>query len=424
MPEPTQTLLICTVGGSEEPLIATLKHWQPARVWFVHTAETKESIEATIVPRAREEGAALNPGQYDLFPLPDSQDLESCVDRLRQLTPQVRAWAARGTDYGVVVDFTGGTKCMSAAIALQASRWPCLFSYVGGTERTKGGVGIVVSGKEKILQKANPWEALGHQAVGDFIVLFDQRALSAASKVAEQARDRVDRPDRKREFAVLASLAKAYDAWDRFDHEGSRRHFGEVLKSANDLCAMLGSVRGEQVLDAIRQHATWLEELCAAGAPSLRHVLDLLANAKRRREEERFDDGLARIYRAIEATAQAALKERHGFESTEIPLGRLPESLRLKWEPRANEGVIPLGLQNAYALLAALEDPLGKKFLEAGLSGAKSPLVARNRSLLAHGFERISRKDFDQLWTAALRLAEADEKSLPVFPTLADGAEP
>lgn len=84
--------------------------------------------------KAKEEGISLDAGRYYLFELPDGQDLASCLDRLRQLTSKVAEWVARGGAFRVVVDFTGRTKCMSAAIAVHASRWPCLFSYVGGSE--------------------------------------------------------------------------------------------------------------------------------------------------------------------------------------------------------------------------------------------------------------------------------------------------
>ena len=215
MTETASKLLICTVGGSPEPVVAALKHWRPARVRFVHTPQTKGEVEAKIVPKAREEGVDLDAGRYDLFELPDGQDLALCLDRLRQLTQDVMEWDARGHEYQVVVDFTGGTKCMSAAIGLQARRWPCIFSYVGGGERTKDGVGVVVSGAEKVVYQANPWDALGHQAVEDFVVLFDQHAFLAAAKVAAVAKTRVSRPDRKRELAVLEQLANAFDAWDR-----------------------------------------------------------------------------------------------------------------------------------------------------------------------------------------------------------------
>ncbi|MCS6799995.1 MAG: TIGR02710 family CRISPR-associated CARF protein [Myxococcota bacterium] len=422
MAEQRHTLLICTVGGTPEPVIAALKRWKPVRVRFVHTPQTKGDVDAKIVPKARDEGVDLDPGRYDLFELPDGQDLASCLDRLRQLTPKVMDWVARGDKFQVVVDFTGGTKCMSASIALQASRWPCLFSYVGGSERTKDGVGVVVSGAEKVVCQANPWDALGHQAVEEFVVLFDQRAFLAAANVAEVAKKRVTLPDRKREFSVLEQLARAFDAWDRFDHSTSRALLEQVTRSANDLRAALTSAH--RVLDAIESSRAHLDEICRTTPPSRAHVLDLLANAKRRRDEGRVDDGVARLYRAIEATAQLALKERHGIESTaRVPLDRIPEPPRSEWAARAKEGVVAIGLQDAYRLLMSFKDPLGEKFESAALHGTKSPLVARNQSILAHGFECVREKIFDDLWKAALSLADVVEADLPSFPVLGDRGE-
>lgn len=68
-------------------------------------------------------------------------------------------------------------------------------------------------------------------------------------------------------------------------------------------------------------------------------MVDLLANAKRRKDEGRIDDAVARLYRAIEVVAQVALKDRHGFKSSEkVPLDRVPEALRPGWAPRASDG--------------------------------------------------------------------------------------
>jgi CRISPR-associated protein (TIGR02710 family) len=415
----TQTLLICTVGGSPEPVVAALKHWQPLRVRFVHTPQTKGDVATKVVPKACEEGAALDAGRYDLFELPDGQDLASCLDHVRQLTPVVFEWAARGADFRVVVDFTGGTKCMSTAVGIRASRWPCVFSYVGGNERTKDGVGVVVSGTEKIVHQANHWDALGDHAIEDFVVLFDRHAFLAAANVASVTMKRAVRADRRREFAVLEQLAKALDAWDRFDHTTSKRLLENVAKSSNDLRAVLGQDRGTRVLNGAAHLANHLGELCQATPPSRHHVLDLLANATRRKDEGRADDAVARLYRATEAIAQAALRERHGIESTEkVPLDRVPEALRAEWASRANEGVIALGLQDAYALLAGVNDSVGQKFQSAGLSGKTSPLVARNRSILAHGFERVSDSVFDKLFALTLSFADVDAAALPSFPTI------
>jgi CRISPR-associated protein (TIGR02710 family) len=425
MAETESRFLICTVGGSPEPVVAALKHWRPARVRFVHTPQTKGDVDAKIVPKARAEGVELDAGRYDLFELPDGEDPAICLHELRKLTEEVKKWAARGQQqFKVVVDFTGGTKCMSAAIGVQASRWPCIFSYVGGLERTREGVGVVVSGAEKVVHQLNPWDELGHQAVEDFVVLFDQHAYLAAANVAAMAKTRVSLPDRKRELAVLEQLANAFDAWDRFDHKSSSTAFNSVAKSANDLRAVLGLAKGNQVLDSVTRLANHLSELYRATPPSRHHVLDLLANAKRRKDEGRFDDAVARLYRAIEAVAQVALKESHGIASTEkVPLDRVPEPLRTEWASRAKDGILALGLQDAYALLTSLNDALGEKFRSAALNGTKSPLGARNRSILAHGFDPVSPDVFDKLWTTALSLADVEEATLPSFPTLGDKAQ-
>lgn len=425
-------LLICTVGGSPEPIVKALTHWRPIKVWFVPTALTKSSIEhdsldrngktiSSIVGAARAADFPLDPGRYDIHELGDGEDLALCLTELQRLTGDVEKWVKRGDNFRVVVDFTGGTKCMSAAVSLQASRWPCVFSYVGGAQRTKDGVGVVEPGHERVVHQANPWDALGYRAVEDYIVLWDQHAFHAAAKIASATMRRVGRPDRKREFAVLEQLAKSLEAWDRFDHTTSKNLLASVIKSTNDLRAVLGLARGDRVVAGAARLAAHLDRLGQAAPPSHHYVLDLLANAKRRKDEGRYDDAVARLYRAIEAIAQVVLKEGHGIESTEkVPLERVPEPLRSAWTGRATkEGLVRLGLQDAYALLAELHDPIGSKFLAAGLADTKSPLMARNRSILAHGFERVSSAVFDQLWASALSLASVDAASLPSFPALA-----
>jgi len=415
-------LLICTVGGSPEPIVATLKKWKPVRIRFVPTKETREQIDSRVVPLATSEGLALDPGRYDLLELADGQDFAACVDTLRRLTPIVDEWLGRGDLYQVVVDFTGGTKCMSAALALQAHPWRCVFSYVGGSERTKEGVGIVISGKEQVLHAHNPWDALGFQAVQEFVALFDQQALAAAAALVERVIPNVSARSRKRELNALRLLAEAYDAWDRFDHQGAMNNLRELSKSANDLRAVLGPGKTDRLLSRAQEHGDYLMRLTEGRAPTIQHVTDLLANARRRNEEGRVDDAVARLYRAVESLGQVALAERHQINNTkEVLLDRVPEPLRGQWASRGDNGAVFLGLQDAYTLLAALGDELGMRFREMKLDDRqRSPLTARNQSILAHGFERVSDKVFKQLWDAALRLARVQEIDLPTFPRVSD----
>lgn len=415
------TLLICTVGGSPDPIVATLKYWKPMRVMFVHTPGTKGKV-AEVTKMMSEAGVDLDSGRYHELELADAQDFTRCIEDLRGLTKKVHDWAER-EGHQVVVDITGGTKCMSAALAILASRWPCLFSYVGGKERTKDGLGTVVPGSEDVHHAHNPWDALGQRAVEDYVVLFNKYAYSSAASVAERTKKNVSRSDRKEEFAALENLAKALYEWDCFNHQGSIGHLKSVSKSANNLRAALVDQKGESVIKSVRELEDHLDKLLKAAPPSRYHVVDLLANAKRRSEERRFDDAVARLYRAIEAIAQVALKEGHGIESTEkVPLESIPVSLRDEYMKRADENrVLKLGLQDSYRLLGALGNPIGSKFMNAGLSGRESPLSSRNQSILAHGFQSVTEGVYDRLWNNALHLADVDESSLPYFPRIAGG---
>jgi CRISPR-associated protein (TIGR02710 family) len=171
-------------------------------------------------------------------------------------------------------------------------------------------------------------------------------------------------------------------------------------------------------------HRGYLEGLLAEPGASRARAVDLLANARRRQAEARYDDAVARLYRATEVIAQARLREALNIgETGAVPLDRLPESLRAEFASRRrDDGTVFLGLQDDYRVLQALGAPLGQRFYDLGLADRqRSPLTARNQSILAHGFEAASERTFAVLWEACAALVELDEKELPVFPRLGPG---
>jgi CRISPR-associated protein (TIGR02710 family) len=407
-------LLICTVGSTREPIEAAVRHWKPARVFLVPSVDTKLIAEAIV-----KESELLPLGSWDMVDLHNGQDFGDCVRQMRGLDEQVEAWRRRGPEYDVIVDFTGGTKCMSAALSLVSRQWPCAFSYEGGTERSKDGVGIVVSGKEQTFVTQNPWNALGYQAIEDACLLFDQHAFMPAANRLDNARKAADDDAVKRSLSTFHQLCEGYGSWDRFQHQQALHRVGDVLKNTTDLQAVFGSNRSETIIRTIKRDQQTLQKLVDQPR-SMAMVADLLGNARRRKNEARCDDGVARLYRAIESIAQIALAERHGIPSTEaVALERVPESLRDRWVRSAKDGKLHLGLQNAFALLDELGDQIGKAFYALGLHDTqRSPLSARNQSILAHGFQPVGFKVFDQLWSAAMKLGNFSNDDLSEFPHL------
>jgi CRISPR-associated protein (TIGR02710 family) len=413
-------LLIATVGGAPDPIAASLLHWRPARALFIVTPQTRDSVARDILPKVHGAGwPDFDAGRYDLHEIPDHQDYCGIVNELRPLDDHVATWRRDHASAEIIADLTGGTKAMSAALALAAGRWPCRVSYVGGTERTKDGVGIVVSGKEQILHTQNPADALGLLALDTSIELLRTHAFAAAHTALQQALGRVTGAARKAELSAVANLAEALADWDRFQHQKALSKLHDLPRYTHNLEAAIGRGLAQAILGATARLQTHLQAIRDAGLdrPSRALILDLLANARRRLDERRWDDATARLYRAIEATAQFHLATVNVSDTGKVPLVKIPEPLRGKVAARAENGSVKLGLQDTWKLLEALCPEKAHPFFFAGLDKKDgSPLVARNQSILAHGFVPVGDAAANRLFTDALSLVPASQADLPSVP--------
>jgi len=412
-------LLIVTVGGAPEPIVASLLHWRPVRTVFVVTRQTRDSVAGDILPKVQESGwQDFDEGRYDLHEITDHQDYSGAVNELRSLDSRVESWVRDHPSSEIIADFTGGTKAMSAALALIAGRWPCHISYVGGTERTKHGVGVVVSGREQILHAQNPADALGLVVLDIALALLRNHAYAAAHTTLQGSLQRISEPTRKAELGAVTIYAGALVDWDRFQHKDALNKLRDLPKHHHNLEAAVGPIRAREILGTAKRLQAHLEAVVEAGAgrPSRALILDLLANARRRLDEQRWDDATARLYRAIEATAQFHLANNGIPHTSKVPLESIPEPLRSKVASTATNGLVKLGLQDAWLLLQLLEPAKAQPFFTAGLDKPESRLNTRNQSILAHGFVSVSESVPSQLFAAALNLLPATETELLIIP--------
>jgi CRISPR-associated protein (TIGR02710 family) len=152
-------------------------------------------------------------------------------------------------------------------------------------------------------------------------------------------------------------------------------------------------------------------------------VEDLLANAERCAHRGRYDDAVARLYRATELLAQIRLRRVYDIQTGDVwldspAIAECPAALELLEKARAqavplSEGSrgadtrdrqVKIGLWQAYSLLGALGDPLGEHFL-ADSRHLKGFLEMRHRSILAHGLDPVTRGQWEDLgvrWIAWL----------------------
>lgn len=137
--------IMLTVGSSPEPVVYSLSRTRPDLVVWLVSGKSRLELPG-IRDRLPQLFAGDEPCQDLAVEISDSDDLATCVRAGRQAMDHVQAMGIRGRE--LLVDITGGTKVMSAGVALATFRSGCAFAYVGGAEREKGGMGSVISGSE------------------------------------------------------------------------------------------------------------------------------------------------------------------------------------------------------------------------------------------------------------------------------------
>lgn len=428
---PDDAALVLSVGTSPEPLKISLRRYRPRNVIFVASMDTAESIQDIL---SDTEGVVRS----EIITLSDYQHLVTCVQEIRaELPAKLRAMKLKGNAL-LIGDITGGTKVMSAALALALMEFNSRFTYVGGSERSKTARGIVIGGKEEIIEMANPWDALGLREARDLAHAFNAGQFQAAREKADFLKAKLS--DYSIFYDGLSSIIDAFRKWDMFDYVAAKGLFGQgmgKLRPYNNphrpgfRTFFESLAKAQKALDVIAADASILQgPFRPLGAEiGQAYLADLLANARRCAKSGHYDDAVARLYSAVEKTFKIALA-RAGIDNSRVPLSLLEEKcpdLAKKYGPAALEeagqkGAEPgakLPMRDSYALLAAIapEEHLATAYrrMEKALDKA---LTARNLSLLAHGYTPVGEDNYRKLSALACDLLNIKESELTDFPVL------
>lgn len=410
MPQLSPKAILVSVGGSPQPIIRSLNEQKPEYICFFTSEATKDSTEKDVLPNL-----SFKPRHWDWIVTPNAEGLSECYKEIVTKLPDIlKKWHVKESE--LVVDYTGGTKTMSVAIALATIEWSSKYSYVGGVERSKDGVGIVINGKEKMLFLDNPWNEIALMDQRKACILFNKARYASALEVFAGVEEKVS-GSHKPFFKALKNMSDGYDLWDRFKHEDARNRLytcRDVLRTSS-----IHNKKLERIVDTLRQNILFLEKL-----KDNKELLscDLIANARRRAEfENKYDDAVARMYRAVEAMAQFTLKSTHGIDSSNVNENVIPADVREEFISKYRDNKdnkIKLGLYVSYDLLNRLNNPLGKSFFEFYEKEIRGLLDIRNSSILAHGYRSVNQDTYEKLLEVILKLSRIKREDLPEFPVL------
>ncbi len=386
------TLLLCTVGGSHQPIVSAIDALQPDFVCFVcsgkdpgtgkagsdtqitgsgHIIKAHFDDEKPTLPNIPTQTGLANEAFEVRLTLADDLDNVYRVCRAALLELRERHPAAR-----LIADYTGGTKTMTAGLVAAALE-------IEGVELQ------IVTGNRVDLVKVRDGMQSVAEASADALRL--QRAMSPYLlgwkhyAYAEAAAGIDDLPKPKgvllKDYHRARDLSAAFAAWDRFDHAAAKQGLQNYAPTLPEAWReYLGVLTRLNTGPAERREAAQLIDLCL--------------NAQRRAAQSRYDDAVARVYRVVEWTAQWLLRSRCGVDTGDLPEGFAPPGMELT--PN-RDGKRQAGLFLAWQLVQAKTGGPAAAFFDAEQQHLLDHLKTRNHSILAHGITPITRTQWQHL---------------------------
>lgn len=383
-------ILFLSVGGSSEPLITSIKTVRPELVVFVCSRDTN-NVEGsyTQVPKILEKTRDVSYDSEEILVAPD--DPEECIGKIMTKVEKLRK------DYGdaeIVVDYTGGTKTMSVSLFWVAVQKNLGIYLTTGIRRNLQAVIEGESTRKCSLSFPYYDQVLGSvdYLLKNFHYTSAEEMLCSALVSYHLSSDMQDDLQRTREVISVFRLWDAYDSINAFRRASPYR---KALWESY-LCFW-----DKVIADRMKMEEDFKKEvkelklsISYENAPTQYAIVqDLLLNAERCAVRGRYDDATARLYRALESLAQLRLLSKHGINSGDVDINRVPSQCRWKYEAKRREGKIRLGLVEDYELLSKLKDEIGKAF-EERRGDMMEAIWRRNQSVLAHGFKSISESEY------------------------------
>jgi CRISPR-associated protein (TIGR02710 family) len=409
--------LICTVGGSHQPIVTAINELQPDQVIFICTdkdpatgqpgsekqitgkgncIKAKFSDENDNLPNIPSQ-TGLEVGQYQVYLTP-SDDLDgiyqTCLEAIQQAYSQT-------PKASITADYTGGTKSMSAGLAMAAMEFPNVQLQL-------------VTGARKDLQKvhdgqyaatANSQQIRYQRQIAPYQQAWQRYAYAEAQAGISQIKPPTS-IDIRGQYNQFKDLSKAFAEWDNFNHLQAT----EILsiyapKLPENYKQYLGIVQRLNNKDPQKREAA--------------RLWDLYLNAQRRAAQGRYDDAVARVYRLIEWTAQWILESQCNIKTADVAVEQIPEGVHLS---QNKKGQWQAGLFNAWQLVSLKTQGAAAEFFKTQQDNLSNHLQIRNFSILAHGFEPVSAENWQafQGWLeqqfVPMLLAETSKIGIKTIP--------
>ncbi len=382
-----------------QKLYSTINKIYPNYVVFFASDRSKNTIKYIEELFKHENDEFVVDEDYEVVPINAIDDFNTCFEvfesKLWELDMDITK------EYQIIMDYTSGTKTMSAAMACCGMFYTKDLISVGGDRST----GEVSAGTE-IINYQNLYKIYDRLSLMRVRNYFNANRFMPCIDILNQI---VDLSIHKES---LLYLCKSYYYWDNMDLEKAYSYLTKVDINQWEFLEL--KVKLEKNLNA-------LGIIVNSRSENLKKcyiLASLINNSKRKAADYKYDDAIARLYRSFELIAQIKLL-KYGIVSSDIDVSALLEKNVSQdfidyLEKMREDGKIRIGLTADFLLLNELGDDLGKYYV-ANENKIKNLTQKRNNSILAHGLDSQSEEDFDNFLAIVVDLALKLDKDMKRF---------
>lgn len=417
--------LIMSVGTSYEPIVLNISLLQPKRILFLYTEQTEKTLNKIV--------SFLNL-DADCY----QKNLVEATESLSIYHEIKKAYVLWNRPAKVYIDFTGGTKTMSAAAALAGSLIDVQLVYVG-TEEYLPDFRKPSPGSENLYYIDNPVEVFGDLELEKVFALIERYNYAGAAEKLMLLKENIPDPLNRQQINFVFLLVKVYEHWDALEFEQAAEMMEQLLRelkrdyrmhkkilmmdfqtTLHDQYRVLAQLR--KIPELICQKKQ--EEILNSRSMMIALMFTLYGNAMRREMQEKYDMATLLLYRLLEMIEQRRLIQYrifvtkpeygqvdyttadsayHDLEPKEQLQFLKQRSAELKKELfHKNERDFlpsPIALLDGYLILAALGDKIsegadGKAISK--LRHIRAMVSLRNNSIFAHGLGPVGKGDYNK----------------------------
>ena len=292
-------------------------------------------------------------------------------------------------EYEVIINYTSGTKTMTMTAALISTLYNKELVAINGERYSDGdSKNLIIEGTEKI-------DYLNLYKYHDIILIRKLKDLFNSHRFESGKFLLDDITGLNINKEAYLKLFKSYYFYDIVNFKEAFNNFDCQLFKDNFSNFSHQLKLNKDALEIILGN-----EHCEEKIKDLYILASIINNAKRRADEKKYDDAIARLYSSFEFIGQSKLKNEYGIDSSDVDI-KILENYHIQKKHmdkyKRIKGKIKLSLERDYKLLDQLDDSLGKHYMN-NLNHIRNILETRNYSILAHGINPQTENNYQKFY--------------------------